>query len=144
MAFGGANANRHVDLARIMTGGFKMKPIHMAEVLAVMDLPGKLTAPPFAITRMIHSGQWTQVKEACEVDVISTALLLARWKRLHDPRLTNYAVEGRVLRRVAELVPDRTYIVALQARRDEQFRAQIAHAANDAATLAPWLDQEAA
>lgn len=144
LAFGGGNGARNLDLARHLTGGFKMKPIHMSELLAAMDLPGKITAPPFAIARMIYAGRWKEVQEACEVDVISTALLLARWKRLHDPRLTSDGVEDRVLRRVIELVPERSYIAALQAGRRERFAAQLARAANDAAVLAPWLDQNAA
>jgi hypothetical protein len=144
MAFGGGNAARNLDLARHLTGGFKMKPIHMAEVLAAMDLPGKITAPPFAIARMIYAKRWGEVKEACEVDVISTALLLARWKRLHDPRLTLEGVEDRLLRRVVELMPDRSYVAALQACRDARFSAQFAKASDDAVTLAPWLEQDAA
>ncbi len=144
MTFGGANAARHLDFARILTGGFKMKPIHLAEVLAVMDLPGKLTAPPFALARLIYAERWQEVKAACEVDVLSVALLLARWRQLHDSRADADVVEDRIFRRVLELVPDRSYAPALQARRQARFAGQLAKAANDAVTLAPWLDQDAA
>ncbi len=144
LTFGGGNMARHLDLARIITGGFKMKPIHMAEVLAAMDLPGKITAPPFALARLIYAERWEEVKAACEVDVLSVALLLARWRQLHDPRTDAGVVEDRILRRVIELVPDRSYVPELQARRQARFAAQLATAANDATRLAPWLDQNAA
>lgn len=144
LAFGGGNGARNLDLARTITGGFKMKPIHMSEVLAAMDLPGKITAPPFALARLIYAGRWQEVREACEVDVCSTALLLARWRQLHDSRADARVVEDRILRRVVELMPDRSYIAELQARREALFAAQCNKAANDALTLAPWLEQDAA
>lgn len=144
LTFGGGNMARHLDLARIVTGGFKMKPIHMSEVLAAMDLPGKITAPPFALARLIYAGRWTEVREACEVDCVSTALLLARWRQLHDARAQIETVEDRILRRIIELAPGRGYTAELQARRDVRFAAQCCQAANDALTLAPWLDKDAA
>ena len=144
LAHGGFHRDRHIDLARALTAGMKIKPIHLAEVLAAMDLPGKITCPPFAVTRLIEAGRWEEVASACEVDVISTALLLARWRRLTDPRAEAEAVEDRILRRVIEQRPDRGYITALQAHRDRRFAEQYAKAANDAAVLAPWLDQDAA
>lgn len=144
LAHGGFHRERHLDLARAYTAGMKMKPIHLAEVLAAMDIPGKITCPPFAVTGLIYAGRWDDVQEACEVDVISTALLLARWRRLTDGRAEADAVEDRILRRVIELRDGRGYIAALDARRKHRFVSQYAQAANDAATLAPWLHQDAA
>jgi len=144
LAFGGFHRERHIDLARALTGGMKMKPIHLAEVLAAMDIPGKITAPPFAVTGLIYAGRWDEVQSACEVDVIGTACLLARWRRLNDPRAEADAVEDRILRRVIELRQGREYIPALEAHRQRRFAAKWAKAANDAATLAPWVDQDAA
>lgn len=140
LGFGSGDPVRHLDLARVMTGGFKMKPVHMAEVLAAMDIPGKLTVPPFAVTEHIYAGQWDIVQEACEGDVISTALLLARWRKLHDPRADADTVEDRILRLVIELRAGRGYVAALQSRRETRFAAQLAQAANDATVLSPWLD----
>jgi hypothetical protein len=139
LAFGGGNGARHLDLARIMTGGFRMKPIHMAEVLAAMDLPGKLTAPPFALARLIYAERWEEVSQACEVDVLSTSLLLARWRQLHDPRVDPGVVEDRILRQVIELMPNRGYADELRARRSARFAAQVTSAAIEAKTLAPGL-----
>lgn len=144
LAHGGFHKDRHIDLARAYTAGMRMKPIHLAEVLAVMNIPGKLTAPPFAVTNLIYAGRWDDVQSACEIDVISTALLLARWRRLTDPRAEADAVEDRILRRVIELREGRGYIAALAAHRQRRFAANLAKAANDATTLAPWLEQDAA
>jgi hypothetical protein len=144
LAFGGSNQPRHLDLARVLTGGFKMKPVHMAEVLAAMDIPAKISAPAFAVAKLIAAGRWDVVQEACEGDVISTALLLARWRKLHDPRIDADVVEVRILRRVIELRAGRGYIPALKARRDARFHAKIDAAINDAEVFAPWLDVRAA
>ncbi|KQS02255.1 hypothetical protein ASG11_15950 [Sphingomonas sp. Leaf357] len=144
LANGGFHKDRHLDLARAYTAGMRMKPIHLAEVLAVMDIPGKLTCPPFAVTNLIYTGRWDDVQSACEIDVISTALLLARWRRLTDPRAEADAVEDRILRRVIQLREGRGYIAALDAHRQRRFTAKFEKAANDAAILAPWLEQDAA
>lgn len=144
LAHGGFHRERHLDLARAYTAGMKMKPIHLAEVLAAMDIPGKITCPPFAVTGLIYADRWDDVQETCEIDVISTALLLARWRRLTDARAEADAVEDRILRRVIELRAGRGYIAALETHRNRKFSVQFAQAANDAATLAPWLEQEAA
>lgn len=144
LAFGGYHKERHLDLARAYTAGMKMKPIHLAEVLAAMDIPGKITCPPFAVTNLIYAGRWDEVQEACEVDVISTALLLARWRRLTDGRAEADAVEDRILRRVVELRAGRCYVLAVEAHRLRRFERSVVDAANDAAVFAPWLSSEAA
>lgn len=144
LGFGGNDPVRHIDFARTTTGGLKMKPVHMAEILASLDIPAKISVPAFAVARLIYAGQWDAVQEACEGDVISTALLLARWRQLHDPRANAAAVEDRILRHVIKLRKGRGYVAALAARRDARFATDCAIAANDAATLAPWLDSEAA
>ena len=77
LAFGGKSAARHIDLLRVFTGGFAMKPVHQTEMLAAMDLPGKWTAKPAAVAKLIEAGQWQMVKEACEGDCVSEVLLLA-------------------------------------------------------------------
>ena len=143
LAFGGDGRQRHVDFARVATANMKMKPIHQSELLAAFDIPAKISAPAFAVARLIEGGQWDLVQEQCEGDVISTALLLARWRKLHDPRLAADIAEDRILRRVIELRAGRGYIGALEARRAAQFRAQVARADNDAQVLAPWMSNAA-
>ena len=139
LGFGGNDPVRHLDFARVMTGGFKMKPVHMAEVLASLAIPAKISIPAFAVARMIYAGEWNSVQEACEGDVVSTALLLAHWRKLHDPSADIDAVEDRILRRVIELRVGRGYVVELEARRAARFRQKFLTAANDAAVLAPSL-----
>jgi hypothetical protein len=53
-------------------------------------------------------------------------------------------VEDRILRHVIELRDGRGYVAELAARRAAHFATDCAAAANDAATLAPWLDSKAA
>ena len=144
MGFGGNDPARHLDFARTTNGGFKMKPVHMAEILATLDIPAKISVPAFAVARMIYSGQWDAVQEACEGDVISTSLLLARWRQLYDDRADVEVVEDRILRRVIELRAGPGYTEALAARRGARFAQVIRDAANDAATLSPWNEQDAA
>lgn len=143
-AFGGNDPVRHIDFARTTTGGFKMKPVHMAEVLASLDIPAKISVPAFAVARLIYAGEWNTVQEACEGDVISTALLLARWRQLHDPRAGAGVVEDRILRRVIELREGRGYVATLVARRTSRFVSQVEKADNDATVLAPQFTNKAA
>lgn len=144
IAFGGDGRVRHVDFARVLTGGFKMKPIHQAEYAAALDIPAKMTAAPFMAATLIKAGQFELVKEICEGDVITLALLLARWRKLLDARADIAVVEDRILRRVEEERPDRGYIPELRARRAASFAKRLGAATNDASVLAPWLDAKAA
>ena len=57
LGFGGNDPVRHLDFARVMTGGFKMKPVHMAEILASLDIPAKISVPAFAVARLIYAGE---------------------------------------------------------------------------------------
>lgn len=144
MSLGGSARSPHIDFARSSTGGFKMKPVHESEILAALDIPAKVPAPAFAVARLIYAQQWDTVQECCEFDVIATAMMLVRWRKLHDPRVEIDTVEDRILRRVSELRAGRGYVATLEARRAARFGATFAQAANDAGRLAPWLDQDAA
>lgn len=121
-----------------------MKPIHQAEYAAALDIPAKLTAAPFMVAKFINAGQWDLVQSVCEGDVITGALLLARWRKLFDARADIDVVEGRILRRVGELRTGRGYLGAFQARRGQRFDSQIEQAAADAVVFAPWLYRDAA
>lgn len=144
LAFGGDGRNRHIDFARILTGGLKIKPVHMSEYLASLDIPCKMSAAPWEVARLIYAGNFDKVQEACESDVISCALLLARWRKLHDPRVGHEVAEERILRQVAELRAGRGFVRQLDARRATRFKAQLEHARQDLDRLAPWLSSEAA
>ncbi|GGP00683.1 hypothetical protein [Stakelama pacifica] len=144
LGFGGSDPVRHLDLARVLTGNFKMKPVHMAEILAACDIPAKVTVPAFAVAGLIEAGRWDEVIQGCECDVISTTLLLAHWRRLYDPRAEIDVVRDRILRSVEALRGGRGYTEALRAYREAKFKALLQEAARDAERLAPWLDREAA
>lgn len=144
MSFGGDGRNRHIDFARILTGGLKMKPIHQSEYLAALDIPGKLSAAPWQVAQLIYAGNFDRVQEVCEGDVISCALLLARWRKLHDPRVGHEVVEERILRQVSELRAGRGYVGQLRAGRTASFKAHLEQAVLDMERLAPWLIDEAA
>src|SRR3546814_11293130 len=70
LSFGGNDPARHLDFASIVTGGFKIKPIHLAEVLAALDIPAKMNAPAFAVTGLIYAAPSDAVPEARNCDHI--------------------------------------------------------------------------
>ena len=144
MAYNCGDPKRHFDFARHVTGGLRMNLVHMAEIAAALDIPAKISVPAAAVAKLIKAGRWGDVVEAVEGDVITLALLLARWRKLSDIDADPVIVEDRILRRIIELRPGRGYVAALEMHRHRRFSAQYATAANDAKTLAPWLDQDAA
>ena len=115
-----------------------------SEYAAALDIPAKMTVAPFMVTKLINSGQFELVQEVCEGDVITLALLLARWRKLLDGRADIDVVEDRILRSIEQLREGRGYISALQARRAANFAKRVGKASNDAEVLAPWLSAEAA
>ena len=126
MAWGGDGRVKHIDLCRVLTGGAKMKPVHMSEYVAALNIPAKMTAPAFMVTKFIYDGRWEQVQEICEGDVITTALLLARWRRLLDPRAEIAVVEDRIIRQIEELRAGRSYLDELHKHRLRLHRAMVA------------------
>ena len=144
MAYNCGDPKRHFDFARHVTGGLRMNLVHMAEIAAAFDIPAKISVPAAAVARLIKSGRWEAVVEAVEGDVITLALLLARWRKLSDEDADPAIVEDRILRRIIELRPGRGYVAALAAHRERRFAAKYRRAFNDAIALAPWLDPVAA
>lgn len=142
LAFGGDGRVRHLDLCRLLTGNAKMKLAHLSEFAAMLDLPAKITQPAWAAARLVADGNFEAVKEMCEVDVITTCLLLACWKKLVDDKAPVGIAHDRILRRVEEIRSDRTYSATLSAWRKDRFAEQLAAAANDIEALAPWLISE--
>lgn len=143
MAFGGDGRQKHIDLARLFTSGFKIKPVHQAEYAAALDVPAKMTAAPHMVAKFIKAGAWDLVQEVVEGDVITGALLLARWRKLDDPRAEIDIVEDRIFRRVIELRPERRYAAELRARRGRALANKLIEAAVARQLLAPWLDEAA-
>lgn len=131
MAWNGEGRVPHIDLCRVLTGGMKMKPIHMTEYVAALDIPAKITAPPFAVASLIEASDFKAVEEVVEGDVITTALLLVHWRRLLDPRARTEVVQDRILRQVEELRSDRRYMPAVRAHRRKLLNRMVAAVAND-------------
>lgn len=144
IAFGGDGRVPHIDLARIVTGGLKMKPVHQAEYAAALDIPAKVSAAPFMVTKLIYAEQWDLVIETCEMDTVTLACIFARWRHLIDGRVPVGVVEDRILRQVIELRGERGYVAALEQHRAQRFAQRVVSASNDAQALAPWLYSEAA
>jgi len=139
MCWGGEGRVPHIDLARLLTGGGKMKPVHMSEYAAALDIPAKLSAAPYAVARLVAQERWDLVQEVCEGDVITTALLLARWRCLLDPRADALVVQARILRQVEELRAGRSYVGKLAKCRTGTFEALVAAGKSDLEKFAPWL-----
>lgn len=116
--WGGQGRTGHIDLMRLLTGSSKMTASHMSEFAAVIGLPAKMTAAPWAAAELIRRGEWRKVEEMCEADCVTTALLFARWRRTFDGPSADI-VEDRICRVIEELCPGRGYIPALNARRRE-------------------------
>ncbi len=132
MAWSGEGKSSHIDLCRVLTGGSKMKPVHMTEYAASLNIPAKITAPPFAVAGLIKAGDFESVISVVEVDVITLVLILARWRKLLDPRARSDVAEDRILRQVQELRSTRRYIPALRAHRQMLLRQMAMEAVNDA------------
>ena len=137
MAWSGEGKANHIDLCRVLSGGSKMKPVHQTEYAASLNIPAKITAPPFAVAGLIKAGDFGSVVEVVEGDVITTALLLARWRKLLDPRARSDVAENRILRQVEELRSTRRYIPALRAHREMLQRRMMSEAANDPDPVRP-------
>lgn len=143
IAWGGEGRVPHVDLCRILTGGAKIKLVHMAEYAAATNVPCKLSAAPFSVARLARSGDWSTVEEIVETDVITTALLGARWLKIHDRRAEAADIEvviDRLIRQFVEMRPNRRYVRKLADYRAQSMHARMLAARRAAAVLAPWLD----
>lgn len=128
MAFPSSQKSPHLDLSRALTNGLKMRQCHLAEFLAVINMPSKFVAAPWSITRLANAGDWTTVESICEGDVIATAFLFASWKGLVDGRVPVWTVHDRICSRVQELRPERSYIKCLVAVRGRLYDEQMQQA----------------
>ena len=111
-----------------MTGGTKLKLVHMSEFAAVLDIPAKLKGRASSVDHHIRAKDWNSVQEMCEVDVITTALLYASWRTLIDGRSPVSTVHDRIYRKMEEFRAGRTYMPIITAKRMQLFAALIADA----------------
>lgn len=131
LAFGGRGPAPQLDLLRILTGGTKLKLVHMSEFAAMLDIPAKIKGRASSVEYHIRAKDWDSVQEMCEVDVITTALLYASWSTLIDGRCPMSTVHDRIYRKVEELRAGRSYIPTFTTKRMQLFHALI----SDAETL---------
>lgn len=125
--WGGQGRSGHIDLMRHLTASSKMTASHMAEFAAVIGLPAKMTAAPWAAADLIRRGEWQKVEEMCEADCVTTALLFARWRRSSGGPSADI-VEDRICRKIEEFCPGRSYTPALKARRAEIHERRVREA----------------
>lgn len=125
MAFPSSQKSPHLDLSRALTNGLKMRQCHLAEFLAVINMPSKFVAASWSVTRLANAGDWATIESVCEGDVIATAFLFASWKGLVDGRVPVWTVHDRICSRVQELRPERSYIKCLLATRGRLYDEQM-------------------
>lgn len=128
MAWGGQGNVPHIDLMRVLTGSSKMKASHMAEFAAVCDIPAKMSAAPWSAAELIRRSEWDRVAEMGEADCITTALLFAAWRRLHEGGAGVEVVHDRIYREVETLCAGRRYIPIIKERRRQLFEHQASSA----------------
>lgn len=137
LAFGGRGPAPQLDLLRILTGGTKLKLVHMSEFAAILDIPAKIKARASSVDHHIRAKDWDSVQEMCEVDVITTALLYASWCTLIDGRCSVSIVHDRIYRKVEELRVGRAYVPTLTEKRQQLYAALIADAETRLENLIP-------
>lgn len=143
LAFTGEGRVLHIDLARCFSGGAKMKQIHMTEFAAALNIPAKMTLAPYLVAENILAGQHKLVAEVVEGDVITTAMLLGSWRRLLDSKGSLFGCHDRIVRRVTEMRPDRSYVAELEAWRRDRTADAMQAANDDGLFLAPQLFEAA-
>lgn len=128
MAWGGQGAVPHIDLMRMLTGSSKMKASHMSEFAAVLDIPAKMSAAPWSAAELTRRREWDRVAEMGEADCITTALLFASWRRLHEGGAAVETVHDRIYREIEALCPGRRYSPIIKERRRRLFEHQASEA----------------
>lgn len=70
---------RHLDLLTRFSRGHKLTMVHLGELAAAFDIPLKFVTSPRSIAAVMLDGDFETAKAACEVDIITTSLVLAHW-----------------------------------------------------------------
>ena len=100
-------ASGHCDLMSEMCGG--AKNAHLAEIAAKLGVPAKITCRPDQVSSLMAQGKWSSVKAVAEGDVLSTALLLMRWRHLLGGSVSTLEATQRLTAFVAEHLSHRSY-----------------------------------
>ncbi len=113
-------ASRHCDLMTEMCAGAKSP--HLAEVAAKLGVPAKLTCRPDQVSRLMDQGKWSSVKAVAEGDVLTTTMLLMRWRHLLGGSVSTLDATRRLTAFIAEHCAHRPYAADWRRYGDEIMR----------------------
>jgi predicted PolB exonuclease-like 3'-5' exonuclease len=111
------NSSAHLDLMTEMCGGAER--VHLAEVAAKLGIPTKLSCRADLVSKLMEQGKWALVKAHVEGDVLTTGMVLMRWRHLVGGTASVLEATRRMTRFVAEHCRHRDY-AADWARYGEQ------------------------
>lgn len=97
----------HIDLMAEMCGGADR--VHLAEIAAKLDIPVKLTCRPDLVSKLMEQGKWSSVKAVVEGDVLTTAMVLMRWRHLSGGSVSILEMTQRLASFVAGHCGHRAY-----------------------------------
>lgn len=117
-------ASGHCDLMTEMCAG--ARPPHLAEVAAKIGVPAKLTCRPDLVSGLMDQGKWSSVKAVAEGDVLTTCMLLMRWRHLLGGTVSTLEAAQRLTRFVAEHCGHRPYAADWQKYGDDIVAAALA------------------
>jgi len=129
------DASGHLDLMSELCGG--ANPAHLAEVAAKLGIPAKLTCRPDLASKLMEQGKWSAVKAVCEGDVLTTAMILMRWRHLLGGSVSVLEATRRLTNFVVEHSQHRPYAADWARYGQDMMREAVAREADKLATLAP-------
>lgn len=71
----------HMDLMELLSDYGASARCSMDEIAAVLGVPGKLDTSGADVRNLYESGQIEAIRNYCETDVLTTALILLNWQR---------------------------------------------------------------
>jgi hypothetical protein len=128
-------ASGHTDLMSEVCGG--ANPAHLAEVAGRLGIPAKLTCRPDLVSRLMEQGKWSAVRSVAEGDVLTTAMILMRWRQLAGAGTSTLEAMRRLTTFIAEHCAHRPYAADWARYGEEMLSAAFAREADKLATLAP-------
>jgi predicted PolB exonuclease-like 3'-5' exonuclease len=88
---------RHTDLMDVLSGFSSRNRVSLANMAALLNLPGKLGFSGDLVWETFQSGDLLAIRRYCETDVLNTYLIFLRFERLRG-RLTPEAHDAEVER----------------------------------------------
>ena len=118
-----------------MCGG--AKSAHLAEVAAKLGVPAKITCRPDQVSKLMDQGKWSSVKAVAEGDVLSTLMLLMRWRHLLGGSVSALEATQRLTSFVSEHLSHRPYAADWERYGAEALRQAFTLEAAKAEELIP-------